>query len=60
MDGRPEFEDEVRLPLRYFGISGSPAGIGPDGATPAELYALRTGAEPVTVPRQTPQTGMYL
>ena len=39
---------------------GSPAGISPDGATLAELYALKTGAEPVTVPRQSAQIGMYL
>jgi hypothetical protein len=39
---------------------GSSAGIGPDGATLAELYALRTGAHPVTVPRKAHSTGMYL
>lgn len=39
---------------------GTPAGIGPDGATLAELYALRTGAKPVTVPTTPPPTGMYL
>ncbi|WP_433295461.1 DUF5925 domain-containing protein [Actinoplanes sp. CA-030573] len=39
---------------------GSSRGIGPDGATLAELYALRTGAQPVTVPTATPTTGMYL
>jgi hypothetical protein len=39
---------------------GTSRGIGPDGATLAELYALRTGAEPVTVPRPAPTTGMYL
>ena len=39
---------------------GSPAGIGPDGATLAELYALKTGAQPVTVPTNAPATGMYL
>jgi len=39
---------------------GSPRGVGPDGATLAELYALRTGAQPVTVPTTTPPTGMYL
>jgi hypothetical protein len=39
---------------------GSPRGIGPEGATLAELYALRTGAHPVTVPTITPPTGMYL
>ncbi|MEV6343846.1 DUF5925 domain-containing protein [Actinoplanes sp. NPDC051851] len=39
---------------------GGPTGIGPDGATLAELYALKTGAKPVTVPRQAPPTGMYL
>ncbi|MET8152674.1 DUF5925 domain-containing protein [Actinoplanes sp. NPDC049668] len=39
---------------------GTPAGVGPDGATLAELYALRTGARPVTVPTTAPATGMYL
>jgi Domain of unknown function (DUF5925)/ATPase family associated with various cellular activities (AAA) len=39
---------------------GTPAGIGPDGATLAELYALKTGAQPVTVPTTAPTTGMYL
>jgi Domain of unknown function (DUF5925)/ATPase family associated with various cellular activities (AAA) len=39
---------------------GSPRGIGADGATLAELYALRTGAQPVTVPKTAPATGMYL
>ncbi|WP_285691069.1 DUF5925 domain-containing protein [Actinoplanes sp. NBRC 103695] len=39
---------------------GTSRGIGPEGATLAELYALRTGAQPVTVPKSTPSTGMYL
>lgn len=39
---------------------GTARGIGPDGATLAELYALKTGAQPVTVPGTTPHTGMYL
>jgi hypothetical protein len=39
---------------------GTAAGIGPAGATLAELYALRTGAQPVTVPADVPSTGMYL
>ncbi|MEU4241217.1 DUF5925 domain-containing protein [Actinoplanes sp. NPDC026619] len=39
---------------------GTPRGIGPEGATLAELYALKTGAQPVTVPTTTPKTGMYL
>lgn len=39
---------------------GSARGVGPEGATLAELYALRTGTEPVTVPKATPATGMYL
>jgi hypothetical protein len=39
---------------------GSPRGIGPEGATLAELYALKTGARPVTVPTTAPATGMYL
>ena len=41
-------------------IAERAAGIGPDGATLAELYALRTGAQPVTVPTTAPATGMYL
>jgi hypothetical protein len=39
---------------------GTPHGIGSQGATLAELYALRTGAQPVTVPSTPPATGMYL
>src|SRR5689334_1892656 len=39
---------------------GTAEGIGPEGATLAELYALRTGARPVTVPAAPQQTGMYL
>ena len=39
---------------------GTPQGVGPHGATLAELYALRTGAQPVTVPATPPATGMYL
>jgi hypothetical protein len=39
---------------------GTSRGIGPEGATLAQLYALKTGAEPVTVPRPAPATGMYL
>ena len=39
---------------------GSARGIGPEGATLAELYALKMGTEPVTVPRSQPTTGMYL
>jgi len=39
---------------------GTPRGIGPDGATLAELYALKTGAQPVTVSAPAPATGMYL
>ncbi|SNY73206.1 DUF5925 domain-containing protein [Paractinoplanes atraurantiacus] len=39
---------------------GTSQGIGPSGATLAELYALKTGTEPVTVPKTEPATGMYL
>lgn len=39
---------------------GSSRGIGPSGATLAELYALKTGNQPVTVPKSPPSTGMYL
>jgi hypothetical protein len=39
---------------------GRADGIGPDGATLAELYALRTGARPVTTAAPAPATGMYL
>src|SRR4030095_9029736 len=35
---------------------GSSSGVGPDGATLAELYALKTGARPVTVPTAAPAT----
>jgi hypothetical protein len=39
---------------------GSPKGVSPDGATLAELYALKTGVHPVTVPAPARPTGMYL
>jgi hypothetical protein len=39
---------------------GTSAGVGQEGATLAELYALKTGAQPVTVPTTSPTTGMYL
>jgi hypothetical protein len=39
---------------------GTSAGVGAEGATLAELFALKTGARPVTVPSAAPQTGMYL
>jgi hypothetical protein len=40
---------------------GTPTGVGSDGATLAELYALKTGAQPVTVPPAAPApTGLYL
>jgi hypothetical protein len=50
-----------RLPYpEAVGWLGTPAGVGPDGATLAELYALRTGAHPVTVAAPAPATGLYL
>ncbi|GAB7051717.1 DUF5925 domain-containing protein [Catenuloplanes indicus] len=39
---------------------GRPDGIGPDGATLAELFALRSGTAPVAVPEPPANTGMYL
>ncbi|MEV4348683.1 DUF5925 domain-containing protein [Actinoplanes sp. NPDC049596] len=39
---------------------GTSRGVAPEGATLAELYALKTGTEPVTVPKPEPTTGMYL
>jgi hypothetical protein len=39
---------------------GTATGVGPDGATLAELYALKTGARPVTVTSPPPATGLYL
>ncbi|HEY7272687.1 MAG TPA: DUF5925 domain-containing protein [Actinoplanes sp.] len=39
---------------------GTSTGVGADGATLAELYALKTGARPVTVARLEPATGLYL
>jgi hypothetical protein len=39
---------------------GTSRGVSPEGATLAQLYALKTGAEPVTVPKPAPTTGMYL
>jgi hypothetical protein len=35
-------------------------GIGPDGATLAQLYALRDGGEPLAVAAPEPATGLYL
>jgi hypothetical protein len=39
---------------------GRSAGITSDGATLAELFALRSGTAPVTVPEAPANTGMYL
>ena len=39
---------------------GRADGIGVDGATLAELFALRSGTAPVTVPEPPANTGMYL
>ncbi|WP_250033369.1 DUF5925 domain-containing protein [Paractinoplanes maris] len=39
---------------------GRSTGVGAAGATLAELYALKTGNVPVTVPKSEPSTGMYL
>jgi len=39
---------------------GPGGAVGPDGATLAQLYALRAGARPVTVTASTAATGMYL
>jgi hypothetical protein len=39
---------------------GTSTGVGPDGATLAELYALKTGAHPVTVQSTPPAFGLYL
>ncbi|WP_394813940.1 DUF5925 domain-containing protein [Streptomyces litchfieldiae] len=39
---------------------GSERGIGRDGATLAELYALRRGTEPPTVPAPRTESGLYL
>ncbi|MDT4995122.1 MAG: hypothetical protein QOH97_5014 [Actinoplanes sp.] len=39
---------------------GESAGVGPDGATLAELYALKTGAQPMTIQTPPPATGLYL
>jgi hypothetical protein len=39
---------------------GSSSGVGPDGATLAELYALRTGIQPLTIQTPPPSTGLYL
>jgi hypothetical protein len=50
-----------RLPyaeaVKWLGSSG---GVGADGATLAELYALRTGVKPVTVPSVPSSGGLYL
>jgi Domain of unknown function (DUF5925)/ATPase family associated with various cellular activities (AAA) len=39
---------------------GTSTDVGPDGATLAELYALKTGAQPMTVTALPPATGLYL
>ena len=39
---------------------GTSTGISPEGATLAELYALKTGAHPVTVQSTPPAFGLYL
>lgn len=39
---------------------GTSRGVGPDGATLAELYALKTGARPVTTATEHHPTGLYL
>jgi hypothetical protein len=39
---------------------GRSAGVGPDGGTLAELYALKTGAQPVTVQSPPPAIGLYI
>ena len=39
---------------------GGKAGVGVDGATLAELYALQAGVEPVTTADVAPQVGQYL
>jgi hypothetical protein len=40
-------------------VEPTAAGIGPDGATLAELYELRDGGGPVTVPaEEAPLTGL--
>jgi hypothetical protein len=39
---------------------GTSNGVGPDGATLAELYAMRTGARPVMIAAPEPATGLYL
>src|SRR4051794_38385749 len=50
-----------RLPYgEAVGWLGTAAGVGPDGATLAELYALKTGVRPVTVPTAARATGLYL
>jgi hypothetical protein len=50
-----------RLPYaEAVGWLGTHAGVGPDGATLAELFALKTGAHPVTVASTPPATGLYL
>jgi ATPase family associated with various cellular activities (AAA) len=35
-------------------------GIGPNGATLAQLYALRNGTDPITVAAPEPSAGLYL
>jgi hypothetical protein len=39
---------------------GSPVGVGAEGATLAELYAVRAGAQPVATADAQPQVGQYL
>jgi hypothetical protein len=39
---------------------GTAEGIGPAGATLAQLYALRNGTDPITVAAEEPASGLYL
>ena len=50
-------------PLPYeqaVGWLGNATGVGMDGATLAELYALRAGSAPVTAVEPDPPVGCYL
>ena len=50
-----------RLPYaEAVGWLGTRVGVGSAGATLAELFALKTGAHPVTVTSTPPATGLYL
>ena len=54
MDRRPGAREQASAWL------GTSTGVGPDGATLAELYALRSGETAVAPAEPAPPIGLYL